>query len=81
MLDIAFHELARSRAQDLVARSVGRGMHEGHDILQLVAEAVSAARLIKGRAAPKPATEGLVKQPTIEQKICGKLRRFHFDRA
>src|SRR6266508_2029778 len=81
MLNIAFHELTRGRAQDVVTRDVRRGVHEGHDILQLVAETVSAARLIKGRAAPNPAAEGLVKEPAIEQKICRKLRRLHFDRA
>src|SRR5438874_723886 len=81
VLDIAFHELSRGRAQDVVPCEVGRGVHEGHHVLQLVAEAVSAARLIKGRATPDAATESLVKQPTVEQKIRGKLRCFHFDRA
>src|SRR5439155_23874736 len=81
VLDIAFHELSRGRAQDVVAREVGRGVHEGHDVLQLVAEAISAARLIKGGAAPNAATESLVKQPAVEQKVRGKLGRFHFDRA
>src|SRR5213592_1674972 len=81
VLDIAFHELSRSRAQDVVPCEVGCGVHEGHHVLQLVAEAVSAARLIKGRATPAAATESLVKQPTVEQKIRGKLGCFHFDRA
>src|SRR6266700_385063 len=81
VLDIAFDKLPRGRSQDVIACNLGRGMHEGHYVLQLVAEAVSAARLIKGRAAPNPATESLVKQPAIEQKIRRKLRRFHFDRA
>ncbi len=81
MLDIAFHELSRGRAQDVVARDVGRRVHEGHDILQLVTETVSAARLIKSGAAPETAAERLINQPAIEQKICRKLGRFHLDRA
>src|SRR5205814_8289330 len=81
VLYIPFHELSRGRAQDVVPCEVGRGVHEGHHVLQLVAEAVSAARLIKGRATPDAATESLVKQPTVEQKIRGKLGCFHFDRA
>src|SRR5438477_4233786 len=81
VLDIAFHELSRGRAQNVVAREVGRGVHEGHHILQLVAEAVSAARLIKGRATPDAAAESLVKEPAVEQKIRGKLGCFYFDRA
>src|SRR6266550_2707385 len=65
----------------VAACNLGRGIHEGHYVLQLVTEAVSAARLIKGRAAPNPATESLIKQPAVEQKIRGELGRFHFDRA
>src|SRR5438132_11297531 len=81
VLDIAFHELSGGRAQDVVAREVGRGVHESHHVLQLVAKAVSATRLIKGRATPHTATESLVKQPAVEQKVRGKLGCFHFDRA
>src|SRR5438067_10668903 len=81
VLDIALHKLSRGRAQDVVASEVGRGVHEGHHVLQLVAEAVTATRLIKGGAAPRPAAESLVKQPAVEQKGGRKLGRFHFDRA
>src|SRR5260370_34184311 len=81
MLDIAFHELPCGRAQDMVASQLWRGVHESHHILQLVSEPVSAARLIKGRAAPNSAAESLIKQPAVEQKVRGKLGRFHFDRA
>src|SRR5947208_14458430 len=80
-LDIAVDEWSRARAQDVVPCEIGRGVHEGHHVLQLVAEAVTAARLIKGRAAPHPAAESLVKQPAVEQKVGRKLGRFHFDRA
>src|SRR5438046_3981846 len=81
VLDIAFHELSRGGAQDVVASQVWRSLHESHDILQLVSKPVSAARLIKGRAAPDSAAESLIKQPAIEQKVRGKLGCFHFDRA
>ena len=81
MLHIAFHELPRGRAQDVLASQVWRGVHESHDILQLVSEPVSAARLIKGRAAPDSAAESLIKQPAVDQKVRGKLGCFHFDRA
>jgi hypothetical protein len=33
VLDIAFHELSCSGAQNVIARELGRGMHKGHDIL------------------------------------------------
>ena len=67
VLDIAFHELPRGRTQDVVARDMGRGVHESHHILQLVTKPVSAARLIKSRAAPEATAEGLINQPAIEQ--------------
>src|ERR1051325_4422005 len=66
VLDIAFHELACGGAQNVAARKRGRRMHKRHHVLQLVAESVGAARLIKGRAAPDPATESLIRQPAIE---------------
>src|SRR5512132_565072 len=81
MLDIAFHELPCGGAQDVLASQVWRSVHESHDILQLVSKPVSAARLIKGRAAPDSAAESLIKQPAVEQKVRRKLGRFHFDRA
>src|SRR5947207_8750553 len=74
VLDIAFHELSRGRAQDVVPCEIGRGVHEGHHVLQLVAEAVTAARLIKGRAAPHPAAESLVKQPARSEEHTSELQ-------
>src|SRR6266496_1026723 len=81
VLHIAFHELLCGRAQDVLASQVWRSVHESHDILQLVSEPVSAARLIKGRAAPHSAAESLIKQPAVEQKVRGTLGCFYFDRA
>src|SRR5207253_5615366 len=81
VLDVTFHELPRGRAQDMLASQVWRGVHEGHHVLQLITEPVSATRLIKRRAAPDSATESLIKQPAVEQKVRGKIGCFHFDRA
>ena len=53
MLHVAFDELPGGGAQDMLARQVGLGDHQRHDVLQLVAEAVGAARLIEGRARPE----------------------------
>jgi hypothetical protein len=56
-------------------------MHKGHDILQLITESVRTAGLIKSRTAPESTAQSLIKQPAIEQKVRGKFRRLHFDRA
>jgi hypothetical protein len=66
VLDIAFYELPCGRTQNVLASQVWRGEHEGHHVLQLITEPISAARLIKGRAAPDPATESLIKQPAVD---------------
>src|SRR5207249_975799 len=81
VLHITFYKLSRSRAQNVVARNFRRGVHESHDILQLIAESIGATRLIKSRATPKPATQCLIEQPAVQQKIRGQLRSFYFNRA
>src|SRR5262249_14426387 len=81
VLDIAFHELSRGGAQDVLASQMRRSVHETHDILQLISKPIGAARLIKGRPAPDSATESLIRQPAVEQKVRRNLGCFHFDRA
>ena len=66
VLYIAFHELPCGRAQDVLASQLWRSVYESHDILQLISKPVSAAGLIKGRAAPKSAAKGLIQQPAID---------------
>ena len=48
--------------------SSGCGDHERHHVLELVAEAVGAARLVERRARPDAAGERLVEQPAVEQR-------------
>jgi hypothetical protein len=55
MLHIAFEELARRRAQQVLARNVGPRHAQRHHILQLIAKAIGAARLIESGARPDAA--------------------------
>jgi len=55
MLNVAFPELTARRQQDVLARNLGPGIHQAKHILQLIAEAVRAARLVERRARPKAA--------------------------
>src|SRR5437660_12582389 len=71
VLDIAFYELPCGRTENVLASQVWRGVHEGHHVLQLITEPVSATRLIKRRAAPDSATESL----KIGRASCRKERR------
>ena len=69
MLDIALDELARGGAQQMLAREQGLSRGERHAVLQLIAEAVGAAGLIKSGARPDSATQRLVQQPTVEHDV------------
>ena len=76
-LDVALHELARGRAQDVRARQVGTGQAQGHDVLELVAEAERAARLIVAGARPQAAADVLVEEPAVHEHVEGVVRRLH----
>jgi hypothetical protein len=53
VLDIAFHELPCGGAQNVLARELGRSMHESHDILQLVSETRKRRSIDKGPSGPR----------------------------
>ena len=53
MLDIAFDELSRSGAQQMLAGQRGPRRGERHAILQLIAEAIGAAGLIESGTRPE----------------------------
>ena len=77
MLHVAFAELMRGGAQQMLAGEGRLGMHQRHHVLQLVAESVGAAGLIKSRPAPEPAAQGLIQQPAVRHHIHGGIGRFH----
>ena len=81
MLHVAFDELTRRGAQQVLARECRLRQRERHAVLQLVAETVGAARLVERRARPHAAGERLVEQPAVEHDIHGTVGRFHLDRA
>ena len=81
VLDVALHELAGRGAQEVLAREVRPATRERHDVLELVAEAVGAARLVEGGARPEPARQRLVEQPAVEQDVHRAVGRRDLDRA
>jgi hypothetical protein len=54
---------------------------EGHHVLELIPEAVRAARLKEPRAPPEPRAHRLVQQPAIHDQIEGIVRRLDLHRA
>ena len=81
MLDIAFDELPGRGAQEMLARQRRSRQGERHSVLELIAETVSAARLIERRSRPHAAGERLIEHPAIQHDVHGTVRRFHLNRA
>ncbi len=81
VLHVAFRKLARRRPQQMLARQGRAGDGERHAVLQLVAKAVRAARLIEARTRPDPARQRLVQQPAVQHQIHRAVRCLDLDRA
>src|SRR5580700_7678422 len=81
MLDVAFAELTRGSAEQMLAGQRRFGMHQRHDVLQLVTESESAAGLIKPRPTPETAAQCLVNEPAVRHHIDGGIGRVHIDCA
>ncbi len=52
------------------------GVHQGHGVLELIAEAEGAAGLVKAGAGPHAAGQRLVDEPTIGEEIEGWIGSF-----
>src|SRR5487761_2654844 len=81
VLHIAFEELARCRAQQVLADRSWRGVDQGHHVLQLVTKAVRAARLVERRAAPQARRNYLIDEPAVGQCVQRRIRGSHLDRT
>src|ERR1700694_4366618 len=81
MLDIAFAELTRRAAQQVLAREARLGVDERHRVLQLVAEAERGAGLVAPAARPQAARQGLVEEPAVREYVEGRIGGFHLHRA
>ncbi len=71
VLNVAFDELPAGAHQQMGADQPRLGVNERHDVLQLVAEAERAARLVIPAARPESAGERLVDQPAVGEHVDG----------
>ena len=81
VLHVSLFELPSRRPQNVLARQVWPAVDQGHDILQLIAITVGAARLIQGAATPVATTERLVQQPAVQHQVQLGIRRMHLERS
>src|SRR5689334_992634 len=81
MLDVTFDELTACTEHDLLADQPRFGVNQSHYVLQLIAKAVGAARLIVSAARPQPAGERLVYQPAVGQHVECRIGRFYLYRG
>ena len=71
----------RPGAQDVLACDRRLRHAQSHRILQLIAIAPGAARLVERRACPHPADERLVEEPAVQEHVHRPVGRLHLDRA
>ena len=81
VLHVAFPELARRAEQQMLAQKARLGVDQRHRVLQLIAEAEGAARLVVSAARPEAARQRLVEQPAVGQHVEGRVGRFHLHGA
>src|SRR5690348_1315675 len=81
MLNIAFDELPRRRAQKMSARDRGAYHAKRKHVLDLIAESVGAACLVEARASPDSASESLIGKPAIQEKVQRPVWRPDLHRA
>ena len=81
MLDVAFGELPRRRAQEVLPGEVRPGEQKRQRVLQLIAEAERTARLGVARPRPDAAAQGLIEQPPVHHHVERIVRRLHLDPA
>ena len=75
MLNVTLDKLARSCAQQMFASHASLCDAQRHHVLELIAEAVRAAQLIKSCARPYAAAQRLIEQPAIEQQVHARIGR------
>src|SRR5213078_4089360 len=80
VLHIPFDELPARGPDDVRPQNVRPRQGEGHGVLQLIAEAEGAARLIEAGPRPEPAAQVLVQEPPVHEEIEGVVRGAHLDR-
>src|SRR5205085_6739471 len=68
-------------AQEMFARHRWSRQRKCHPVLKLVAETISAARLIKRRSRPQAADQRLIEQPAIEHDVHRPVRCTHLNAA
>ena len=81
MLYVAFPELTARTAQQVLAQEVRLGVNERHQVLQLIAEAKGAARLVVAAARPQATRQDLVHQPAVGQDVESRVGGFHLHRT
>jgi hypothetical protein len=81
VLDVALDELPAGAQQQLLAQQLRLAVHQRHRVLQLIAEAESAAGLVVAAARPQATGDRLVQQPAVGQQVQGTVRRLDLDRA
>ena len=66
VLDVALNELPRRGAEYMLAGDVALRHRQRHHVLELIAKAIRAARLIERRPRPDATDKRLIEQPAVQ---------------
>ena len=61
------------------ARNIRTRQAKRQDVLQLIAKAIGATRLVQPGAPPHAASQRLIRQPSIQKYVEGPIRGFDLD--
>src|SRR6185436_6263810 len=81
VLDVPFEKLTGSRVEEMAANKARRRQQQRQRILQLIAKAEGAARLVKGRTPPDSAGQRLVEEPPVQHHVHRPVRGADRDHA
>ena len=80
VLDVAFDELPAGGAEQMRPGEIRPRQQQRHHVLQLIAKAEGAARLVVARARPQTAADVLIEEPPVDQHVKRIVRRPDLDR-
>ena len=69
VLDVAFDELPAGGPEQMRSGELGPRQQQRHHVLQLIAKAEGAARLVVARARPETAAHVLIDEPPVDQHV------------
>ncbi len=79
VLDVAFDELMRCRAEEVLAGELALRDDQRDHVLELIAESVRATGLVERGSRPQAAGQRLIDEPAVQHDVQRAIRGLHLD--